>query len=958
MPTLPVDIELNYKLPLSWQYDKIEFLGLPHLKDNRPLKLGEIFIPLRFKLSPADKTTFFLPKLLKDHKHLVILGDPGCGKSTLVKQVTHSFSTSSPPNWTKHFGNLLPIPIILRDYRTSEWNNYEDMLRSFISKLDPSIRDLVTVEWLISYLEKGEAIVLLDGIDEIGSAEMRMNLRDKIVWPLQEKFPLSYLVLTSRIIGYEEVKFDGLYGSETGIGHSAKRCYIAPFNDEDIEQFITRWYAARESNAELRREGVNSLKRALAQNDRVRFLASNPSLLTLIALVHRVLANLPSGRAKLYDKITEAYLETIEKHRGVGQHDVTLEEKRRWLARVGWEMQLLRNEGTKNDLLVSHAQVKQWLAEAIAIKRDNADDEAEKFLNYIARRSGLLIPRGVDDAGNDLFSFVHLTFQEYFAALHLAGQPSKRVEQIRVNLTNRYWHETILVLFEVLGSRSGEESDDLVEALLTQATQPGQQQAAAEIVSALLLDDDSGLSLKVQEKAAKFACKTVCDEINDTVIRNLEKLKEASESKFDRWIAQPMTRQLRETTPDQWAREFLLVGDDLTADWPQAVREAVIARSSFAWPPNQIAFATLIGTGSKEVIEWAGAHMPVHYWLAPVYRDSWGFFLRTVTINGREIEVGAISIAELNLTMLFNNESCLPRRRLLAQSAMAMASSGSQILRTSFMVRSLDRTLARFLDRSLDRFLAEPDQNAEVDELRIPLARSLAKSLDRHLDRSLARSLAWSLARPADQFLDRSLTSYFALSFAQCLSVAVASPRLGSEPVPTGKPESAFVTQSAATEWLVFQPDQESERLATIEALHKFLPTTKDNDDWTRLLAINNLITLSAGTPELVAERNRLCDKAMTTPNEFTFPAELREATRNKEWFNLPEIIAIIFWHEPGDPFLKPEWFDPKSEESKFFLSPPREFFALAAEVLDPEGETELAKFRNGKLQNKESSTA
>lgn len=109
---------------------------------------------------------------------------------------------------------------------------------------------------------------------------------------------------------------------------------------------------------------------------------------------------------------------------------------------------------------------------------------------------------------------------------------------------------------------------------------------------------------------------------------------------------------------------------------------------------------------------------------------------------------------------------------------------------------------------------------------------------------------------------------------------------------------------------------------------------------------VHHLITLSAGTPELVRERNRLCDLAMKTPEKFTFPAELVEATKDKEWFNLPEIIAIIFLHEPGDPFLKPEWFDPKSKESKFFLSPPREFFALAAEVLAPKGETELSKWR------------
>jgi hypothetical protein len=178
--------------------------------------------------------------------------------------------------------------------------------------------------------------------------------------------------------------------------------------------------------------------------------------------------------------------------------------------------------------------------------------------------------------------------------------------------------------------------------------------------------------------------------------------------------------------------------------------------------------------------------------------------------------------------------------------------------------------------------------------------------------------------------------------------MAMKSPRLDYVAPQTIYSDGSIVLESAAAEWLAFQPDRESERLATIAVMQPFLQA---EDDWTRLLAINNLITLSAGTPELVAERNRLCDKAMKQPDEFTFPADLREATKDKEWFNLPEIIALIFLHgfdEDGksDPFLKPEWFDPKNEESKFFLSPPREFFALAAEVLDPKGETELAKWR------------
>src|SRR2546423_3409891 len=356
MPSiLRKNLARDYALTLSWRYAEVEMLGLPKLKDSHVFRLEHIYVPLRLCRDWADRfdnqKTMYVPRALQEHRHLVVLGDPGSGKSTLVKLLTYAFGEAGDNAYKRACGELIPIPIILRDYKPRQWQSYHDMLGKFIATLDEDIRSEITVEWLLEQLSEGKAILLIDGLDEVGSREDRKHLRNKVVRPLLRDVPNSYAVLTSRMVGYDEVPFEGYvdlvkYTDDDPFRWtplSISRLYVAPFDDEEIAQFITRWYQLRESRPDKQREGVDSLMRALNQNDRVKRLAHNPQLLTLIALIHRVTANLPSGRVELYDKIVEAYLETIQVYRKLGT-PARLDEMKRWLARVGWEMQVRREE--------------------------------------------------------------------------------------------------------------------------------------------------------------------------------------------------------------------------------------------------------------------------------------------------------------------------------------------------------------------------------------------------------------------------------------------------------------------------------------------------------------------------------------------------------------------------------------------------------------------------------------
>jgi hypothetical protein len=133
---------------------------------------------------------------------------------------------------------------------------------------------------------------------------------------------------------------------------------------------------------------------------------------------------------------------------------------KRWLARIGWEMQTRRKPPSwrsrwDEELLVSREEIAAWLVKAISAERGPADAAgvAAHFLDFVTRRSGLLVPRGPDK-----FAFAHLTFQEYFAAFQMRGrvrQFDRLAQECTTLSAEPQWHETLNLLFEMLAEFPG-----------------------------------------------------------------------------------------------------------------------------------------------------------------------------------------------------------------------------------------------------------------------------------------------------------------------------------------------------------------------------------------------------------------------------------------------------------------------------------------------------------------------
>ena len=270
-------------------------------------------------------------------------------------------------------------------------------------------------------LAQGGALLLLDGLDEVRNLQHRRIVIDRVVnFFNYQRERGNKFILTSRIVGYREVRppaTDGL-----------AECTLVDFDTEEIALFVEKWTAAIEraaqgetsiAQAEAEREKTELLE-AVARNQGVRRLASNPLLLTILALMKRQGVSLPERRVELYEQYVRVLLKHWNLARGLDRppaRDLDVVETVRVLAPLA----LWMHETSPGVGLVKREELRRQLA-AIYEARGHAQPEkaTQQFLLDARDYAGLLVERG-----HGTYGFIHLTFQEYLAAVAI-GQLGQR----------------------------------------------------------------------------------------------------------------------------------------------------------------------------------------------------------------------------------------------------------------------------------------------------------------------------------------------------------------------------------------------------------------------------------------------------------------------------------------------------------------------------------------------------
>lgn len=413
--------------------------------------------------------------ILREQNRVAVLGAPGAGKTTLLQYValTHARERAADPKLRnpgilkKRLGiNRWRLPIFIRLSSIAslleeiEDKNRDPSLIEILPRiLPPDLQaNKIASGYFTHHLKKGNCLILLDGLDEVPT-EREFKAVVRAIESLCISYRSNQFMITSRIAGWR-----------SGVNGDFEIYYVNDLTDSQVNTFIDTWYSAVERNAIVGRiqdEGDaersarerRSLKRAedlkttLSNNVGIRRLATNPMLLSIIAVVHRSLATLPKERSKLYAQCSKILLEQWDISRGVQVDDTNLklEQKEAIMRRLAVAFHT-GEVGDKSGGREANLTDIQKIISGMLPSLGRPAEDATHLLQMLVERSGIIIERQ-----RGILSFAHHTFQEYFTAQHLAINEYAQHRDFLLrpeNILSDWWREVILLYSGLLSDSS------------------------------------------------------------------------------------------------------------------------------------------------------------------------------------------------------------------------------------------------------------------------------------------------------------------------------------------------------------------------------------------------------------------------------------------------------------------------------------------------------------------------
>jgi hypothetical protein len=403
-----VDLEkINYKIDrLRTSIFQVHSVVSPsHVDSPLVIPIDDIYVG---PVITADRTSYVVPadidRLFEDHRRIVLLGDPGGGKTSLTKYLSYLATSPTKKLKVAH----LALPITLREH-ISELTRKPglDIIQAIQSTAGSHFQvELSRTEASFICLT-GRVLLIFDGLDEL------LELSDRaIVVESIEAFaalhPRCSIFATSRSLGYEQAALNPALFS---------LYRIREFNEGQVREYARKWFHLAKGLTVHSRDSL--LAGFLEESASLSDLRSNPLLLSLMCSLYRHKHYIPKNRAQLYAKCAELLFDDWDRSRRLRQKfdfDGRIDGAIRHLAYWIFTNQEKQSGVLEPEIL---AEISRYLSDWVYGDMELGEHAAKSFLNFCKNRAWILTEVGTGDRSVGLFQFAHRTFLEYFAAAYI-----------------------------------------------------------------------------------------------------------------------------------------------------------------------------------------------------------------------------------------------------------------------------------------------------------------------------------------------------------------------------------------------------------------------------------------------------------------------------------------------------------------------------------------------------------